>query len=60
MIVYVVEIVKIEGDEVIHRIPCGPGERHACKVEDGVNINLNHEEYYTRLVVIGDDKQEKA
>lgn len=44
-----VEIVDIETEEVVNRM--GPfSERKAEKVEDGANINLNHERYYTRVV----------
>ena len=47
---YYVEIVKYgEPEEVVKRM--GPMyERKAEKVDDGVNINLNHNEYYTRIV----------
>lgn len=43
-----VEIYKYEDDELIDSIECS-SERQAEKVEDGVNINLNHEEYYTLI-----------
>jgi len=44
-----VEIVNTETDEVVKRM--GPmSNRRAEKVEGGASINLNHEEYYTRLV----------
>ena len=44
-----VEIVKHEKEEVVKRM--GPMTEHkADKVDDGANINLNHEEYYTRIV----------
>lgn len=28
--------------------------RHAQRVEDGANINLNHEKYFTRVVAVDD------
>lgn len=46
---FYVEVVAREGDEVVERL--GPAsERRAERIEDGLNINLNHEDYYTRLV----------
>lgn len=45
---YYVEIVESETDEVVKRM--GPmSEWRAEKVERGVNINLNHEMFHTRL-----------
>jgi hypothetical protein len=44
-----VEIVNTKTDEVVKRM--GPmSERKAEKVESGASINLNHEEYHTRIV----------
>lgn len=46
---YYVEVVETETDEVVERM--GPtAERTAEKIERGVNINLNHEDYHTRIV----------
>jgi hypothetical protein len=50
---YYVEIVKIgktyEKAEVIKSM--GPfNERKATRVDRGANINLNHQEYFTRIV----------
>lgn len=46
---YYVLIVKYENGEIVKEM--GPmDERKANKVEDGVNINLNHEEYYTDIM----------
>jgi len=46
-----IEIVAHEGEEVIHRIDItGRTERAIELVERGMNINLNHEKYYTREV----------
>jgi len=44
-----VEVVRIETDEVIERFP-GLTENVADRVERGILINLNHEEFYTRQV----------
>lgn len=46
---YYVEVVKIEEDEVVERMGPHSDERWAERIEDGVNINLNHEKYYTRV-----------
>lgn len=44
-----VEIVELEGGKVSKRM--GPmGRAKASKVQGGVNINLNHERFYTRIV----------
>jgi len=46
---YYVEIVAFEGDKVIKRM--GPmSERKADLVDSGANRNLNHEDYYTRII----------
>jgi hypothetical protein len=46
---YYVEIVKTDLGEVVKRL--GPfSERKADRVDDGANINLNHSEYFTRIV----------
>jgi len=46
---FFVEIVNYETDEVVKRM--GPmDERKADKVDSGANINLNHNEYFTRII----------
>jgi hypothetical protein len=46
---FYVEIVRASSGEVVEQM--GPmSERQADKVESGVAINLNHEEYFTRIV----------
>ena len=46
---YYVEIVSFETEEVVKRM--GPhGLRTAERIERGASINLNHEEYFTRVV----------
>ena len=44
-----VQIVEYKTDKVIKDIEV-PTERQAEKVECGININLNHDEYFTRIV----------
>ena len=46
-----VEIVRISTGEVEHRIQCVHSAPD--RVEKGVNINLNHEEFFTRIVDVG-------
>ena len=53
---YIVEVVKTdwdspEGGEVVKKIDCGQSQKKAKRVEDGVNINLNHEDYHTRITL---------
>lgn len=48
---YIVEIVSFETGEVAKRIECET-ERKAERVDGGININLNHEKYYTRIVPV--------
>ena len=43
-----VQIVEYKTDKVIKNIEV-PTERQAEKVESGININLNHDEYFTRI-----------
>ena len=48
---FFVEIVKASSGKVVERM--GPmSERKADKVESGASINLNHEEYFTRIVSV--------
>lgn len=46
---YLIEIVETETDEVVETMEA-TSERTAEKIERGVNINLNHEDYHTRIV----------
>jgi hypothetical protein len=49
LIMFYVEIVKKATGEVVQRM--GPMlERKADRVESGASINLNHDEYFTRIV----------
>jgi hypothetical protein len=47
---YFVEIIEDETGAVEKRIECSGSERMAEKVQRGVEINLNHEDYSTRIV----------
>jgi hypothetical protein len=43
------EIVKMEGNKVVKRFDVtGKGERGIERLERGVNINLNHNEFFTQ------------
>jgi hypothetical protein len=44
-----VEIVEYGTNAVIERIDC-KSENGAERTDDGVNINLNHEKFFTRVV----------
>ena len=46
---YFVEIVNYETGEVVKRMDGGT-ERRAEKIDRGANINLDHENYFTRIV----------
>lgn len=46
-----IEIVEREGGAVVKRIECGASERMAEKAQRGVNINLDHERFFTRLTI---------
>lgn len=45
-----IEVVNKADKRVIHRIDVtGKSERAIDRVDDGLNINLNHVEYFTRV-----------
>lgn len=45
-----IEIVNTSSNVVVKRIDVtGSGERSIGRVEDGVNINLNHNNYFTQV-----------
>lgn len=46
---YKIEIVEYASDVVIKTMTAS-NERTANRTEDGLNINLDHEKYYTRIV----------
>lgn len=46
-----IEIVEYATDKVVKTIDChDKSERQVEKVDDGVNINLDHDRFYTRMV----------
>jgi len=46
---YYVQVISYETDEIVKEL--GPmSERKADRVDNGLNINLNHERYYTWIV----------
>lgn len=47
---FFVEIVKYNKQETVVKRMGPLSERQAEKVDRGANINLNHEDYYTRIV----------
>lgn len=47
---WIVQIKKASDGSVVEEIEVNGGERSAERVERGVNINLNHNEYYTMIV----------
>ena len=53
-----IEIIETESDKVEHTIKMDPpkGERMAERTEDGVNRNLDHDRFYTRLVEAPSDE----
>jgi len=45
-----IEIVRTQDNIVVKRMDVtGSGERSIDRIESGVNINLNHKEYMTRV-----------
>lgn len=45
---YVVQVVSYETGEIVKETPCD-NERAAARLERGLNINLDHERFYTRI-----------
>jgi len=44
-------IKEYETDKILKKIDCnGMSEKEIDKFDDGLNINLNHELYYTEIV----------
>lgn len=45
---YYIEIKRFTDDEVVKRLDASDkSQRSRQKIEDGMNINLNHSQYYT-------------
>jgi hypothetical protein len=55
---YFVEVIEDATGKVERRIECSGSERQAEKVQRGVEINLNHEDYSTRIVT--EDEEPKV
>jgi hypothetical protein len=49
---WIVQVIDIESGEVVRASDAFNLERKAEKVEAGVNINLNHDAFYTQIVEI--------
>jgi len=48
----VIEIRKYQGDEVVRAVDVtGKSDRQIDKIESGIMRNMNHEEYYTEIVI---------
>lgn len=43
---YIIQVVSKETEEIIHELHC-KSYRGADRVQDGIEINLDHENYYT-------------
>lgn len=46
---YIVKVIKDATGEVVEEIDAGESMRRAEKIERGIQINLNHEEYSTSI-----------
>lgn len=46
--IYIVEIIRAEDGTVVKSMTAH-SEHQAQRIDAGVNINLNHEEYYTQI-----------
>lgn len=52
------EIRKYEGNEVVKRMDVtSMSERKIDRIDSGMNINLNHKEYYTTTVSYSEPQQ---
>ena len=49
---YDVLIIEYDTEEVVKRISC-PTERRAEKTDEGVNLNLDHDRFYTVIEEVG-------
>lgn len=54
-----IRVIEYKSDKVVKSIDVtGKSERQIDKIDRGLNINLNHEEYYTLDVTIESTKQQ--
>ena len=44
-----VEVIRLTTNKVTHRVDCHGDTRRAERVEDGMLINMNHEEFCTKI-----------
>lgn len=44
-----IEIISHDTGQVVHTVDV-PAGANADRLDRGINVNLNHEQYYTRLV----------
>ena len=49
MATIVIEIVEYGTDNVVKTVECKKSRKIVYKVEDGININLDHSRFYTRI-----------
>ena len=49
MATIVIEIVEYGTAKVVKTVECKKSRKIAYKVEDGININLDHSRFYTRI-----------
>lgn len=48
---YLIQVISKQTNQVVHEIPC-KSYIGADRVQDGVELNMNHELYYTKLVTL--------
>ncbi len=54
---YYVDIIQYDTDEVVETLGPYASERQADRADSGVNINLDHERFYTQIRKEGDRDQ---
>ena len=53
-----IEVIEIETEKVVHEVDCtGKGKRAADRVQRGLNRNLNHDKFQTRIAHLVGDNQ---
>lgn len=53
---YIVEIMHDGTEEIVQQHDCGSDTRKAERIRDGININLNHNEYTVFITTFEDKK----
>ena len=48
---YLIQVISKQTNQVVHEIPC-KSYIGADRVQDGVELNMDHELYYTKLVTL--------